>query len=189
MKRLWKVSGWSFHCVVRWHFHLIGVWFFIKFHFVAMTSCYKICSERWLAPWIKQMVRHIQKCVCSGGAGPTASSNKKCMPCLGRVCLFSGDGWALWIVTSKHKHEFWQTCFTPACAHTPGSGVIHQSHRYWCVRALPAHSWITWKYLRALAPTHVGSHGAGGEILIFTKWLTLNTWFLHLWHPVCLFFF
>lgn len=156
---------------------------------MTMTSCYKICSERWLAPWIKQMVRHIQKCVCSGGAGPTASSNKKCMPCLGRVCLFSGDGWALWIVTSKHKHEFWQTCFTPACAHTPGSGVIHQSHRYWCVRALPAHSWITWKYLRALAPTHVGSHGAGGEILIFTKWLTLNTWFLHLWHPVCLFFF
>lgn len=99
------------------------------------------------------------------------------------------DGWALWIITSKHKHEFWQTCFTAACAHTPRSGVIHQSHRYWGVRALAAHSGITWKYLRALAPTHVGSHGAGGEILIFTKWLTLNTWFLHLWHPVCLFFF
>lgn len=72
--------------------------------------------------------------VCSGRAGTTASSNKKCMPCLGRVLPFSGDGWALWIIRSKHKHEFWQRRFTPACTRTPPrSGVIHQSHRYWCV--------------------------------------------------------
>lgn len=125
------------------------------------------CSGRWLTPLIKQMVWGIQRCVCSGGAGTTASSNKICMQCLGSVFLFCGDGWALWIIRSKQDQEFWQTRVTPACTRTPRSGVIHQSQRCWCLKApdetqpiyrpphtrtrtpactLPAHSCKAWNY-------------------------------------------
>lgn len=68
----------------------------------------------------------------------------------------SGDGWALWIIRSKHKHEFRQTRFTPACTRTPRSGVIHHSHRYWRVHQgahYPPTALKTWKYLHALAQT------------------------------------
>lgn len=124
-------------------------------------------------PPIKQMVWRIQRCVCSGGPGTTASSSKICMQCLGSVFLFSGDGWALWIIRSKQDREFWQTLVTPACTRTPRSSVIHQStllvfespwrdsthlqasththtqtHLYSCTPAcaLPAHSCKAWNY-------------------------------------------
>lgn len=155
------------------------------------------------------MVWRIQGCACVCAVAELAQLPHpiKYACSVWAVCFFySGEGWALWIIRSKQEHEFWRTRVTPACTRAPRSGVIHQSQRSWCLKAPDE----TQTHLQASTYTHTQTHlcsctpacthypptpaklettRAGGDILFFAKWLTLNTWLiLHLWYPVCLFF-